>query len=256
MSLICCKLYSDYGTLYVRTLGTEEWTKLPQYLDPEFFDLHNVISPTFKPGMLSVIHQNERAAFVDGRLEKPLYLWRSTFKFAELYNIRVKEYLLGHSRLLGLVMTRVELLAVCKTPPAGELLETVASGEGELMYMDNVPTSTPVPSSWTTAVAEFSDRWKHGHQEIRLTFDRSIRFKDPWWPTEYTPPPQERIAGTKHWIWHAFLAFLCGFEWCYATWEEYELARWMSLNYVIAAKLPNPLVEFERMGDGWILIKP
>ena len=247
-------LYSAFGTLYVRTLGTEEWMKLPHYSGLEWIHLHNVIRPTFKPGMMSVIQQNEDAAIVDGRLIKPLYLWKSTFSFPELYNVRVKEYGIGDSVSLGLLITRIELLAVCKAPPAGQLLETRAGGKGELiLFDDGVETSKPVPSSWIIAGAEFSDRWTHGYQEIRLTCNRSIQLLEP---RKDTPQPQERIAGTDCWIWNAFLAFLCGIEWSVPTPEALDFALQMSLKNVVTSKSGSPFAEFEKMDDDWILIKP
>ena len=245
-------LYSTRGTLYVRTLGTEEWTKLPPQSGVESNLLHNVIWPTFKPGMMSVIHQNEETYIVDGRLIKHMYLWKSTFSFRELYNVRVKEYEIGDSPSLK-ILTRVEVLAVCKARPAGQLVEAIENAKGEIMFNDCVKTSTPVPSSWTTARAELSDRWTHGDQEIRLTFSRSIKSAEP---RKDTPQPQELIAGTKYWVWNAFLAFLCGFEWSSPTPEATQLAAQMSLKDVVTSKLGNPFAEFEKMNDDWFLIKP
>ena len=246
-------LYSAFGTLYIRTLGTKEWTKLPHYSGLEWIHLHNVIRPTFKPGMMSVIQQNEQAAIADGRLVKPLYLWKSTFSFPELYNVRVKEYGIGDSVPLGLLITRVELLAVCKAPPACQLLKTRAGGKGTIVFADHVETSKPIPSSWTIAGAELSDRWTHGDQEIRLAFNRSIQIVEP---RKDTPQPQERIAGTNHWIWNAFLAFLCGIEWSAPSREALDFAMQMSLKHVVTSKSGSPFAEFEKMDDDWILIKP
>ena len=248
-----CKLYSALGTLYIRTLGTEEWTKLPHYSGLELIHLDNVISPTFKPGMMSVNHENEDAYIVDDRLMKPVYLWRSTFSFPELYNVRVKEYGIGHSPSLNLLITRVEVLAVCKAPPATQLLKTIANAEGEIMFTNCVETSALVPGSWTIAGAELSDRWTHGDQEIRLTFNRLTQSVEP---RKDTPQPQERITGTKNWIWNAFLAFLCGSEWSAPTREALKSAKQMSLEHVVTSKSGNPFVEFEKMDDDWILIKP
>ena len=182
-----------------------------------------------------------------------MYLWKSTFSFRELYNVRVKEYEIGGSPSPDLPITRVELLAVCKARPAGQLVETIADAKGGIMFNDCVKTSTPVPSSWTTARAELSDRWTHGDQEIRLTFSRSI---EPAETRKHTPQPQKRIAGTKYWIWNAFLAFLCGFEWSAPTQEALIFAKQMSLEHVVTSKSGNPFAEFEKMDDDWILIKP
>ena len=246
-------LSSDLGAMYVRTLRTEEWTRLSYHSVLEWNHVQNVLRPTFQPGMMSVIQQNEDAAIFEGRLTRPLYLWKSTFSFPELYNIRVKEYGIREYPSMGLFINRIELLAVCKTPPAGQLLETSAGCRGEMIYNNYVETSKPVPSKWTIAVARFSDRWTNGHQEIRLTFSRSRQLFEPG---KAAPQYQEQIAGTMHWIWNAFLAFLCGTEWSAPTQKALDFAMQMSLEQVVTSPSGNPFAEFEKMDDDWILIKP
>ena len=248
-----CTLYSPLGTLYIRTLGTEEWTKLPHYSGLESIHLDNVIKPTFKPGMMSVTQENEDAHIVDDRLMEPVYLWRSTFSFPELYNVRVKEYRIGHSPSLNLLIIRVEVLAVCKTPPASQLLETIANAEGEIMFTNCAETSASVTSSRTKADAELSDRCKHLDQDIIIKINRLTQSVEP---RKDTHQPQERFTGTKDWIWNAFLAFLCGSEWSAPTREALKSAKQMSLEHVVTSKSGNPFVEFEKMDDDWILIKP
>ena len=237
----------------MRTLGTEEWTRLPYHSILDDGHLRNVLRPTFKPGMMSVIQQNENAAIIGNYLVRPLYLWKSTFSFSELYNVRVKEYGIYQDLSQGSFINRIELLAVCKAPPAGQLLETSAGCKGEMIYNNCVETSEPVPSKWTKAIAEFSDRWKNGHQEIRLTFSRSRQLFELG---KAPPQCQERIAGTMYWIWDAFLAFLCGNEWSAPTWKDLDFAVQLSLQQVVASPSGNPFAEFEEMDDDWILIKP
>ena len=72
--------------------------------------------PTFSPGMISVSQQTERPNIIDERLASPLYMWKATFKVAELYDIRIKEYESSHS---------IELLAVCESSPLGQGLVTI-----------------------------------------------------------------------------------------------------------------------------------
>lgn len=246
-------LGSDIGSLYVRTLGTQKWTWVPFASSLEWPYVRNVVRPTFQPGMMSVILQNENAAILDGRLGRPLYLWKSTFSFQELNNVRVKEVEIERYLGRGLLITRIELLAVCKAPPAGHLLETKVGVNEEMIYNDCIETSNPVPSGWRTDVAELSDRWRHGFQEIRLTFTRASKsvqlVREP-------PQDEERVAGTMHWSWNAFFAFLGGSEWIVPTREAVESAVQMSLKDVVASRSDNPFAELEKVDDDWILIKP
>ena len=246
-------LHSKVGNLSIRTLGTEEWTLLPCHTVLELNHMQNVVSPTFKSGMMSVIQQHEDAAVFDGHLIRPLFLWKSTFSFPELCNVRVKEYGIYQYPEIGLFINRIELLAVCKAPPAGQLLEVRAGCEEEIFYNNWVETMKPVSIKTKRAVDEFYDRWRTGDQEIRLTFSRSKKIvglgRD-------APEDQALAAGTLHWIWNAFLAFLCGTEWSAPTRQALDSAFQMSLEQVVRSPSGNPFAEFERTNDGWILIKP
>ena len=245
-------LHVPVETLYVRTLDTSEWTKWPHYSGLERKDLRNVMKFSFKPGMVSVIQQIEGAAIVDGRFQKPLHLWKSTFRFPELYDVGVKEYGIGDSSSLGTIQTRVELLAFSKAPPIGQLLVARAGGKKEMVYIDCVETSRPVPSSWATAVAKFSNRWTEGHQEVRLTFKRVIQVD----PSKISPEPLKRITGVKNWVWNAFLAFLCGMEWRPSKREALDFAGQIYLMDVVNSNIDNPFANFEEVHREWILIKP
>ena len=246
-------LDSDLGALYVRSLGANQWTRLPYLSIREWGQVQNVIKPTFKPGMMSVVHQEEEAAIVDGRLVKPLYLWKSTFSFSELYNVRVKEYEIGGLRQLGLRLTRIELVAVCKAPPTGQFLESRVGSEEQTIYNDCVETSKRAPGRWKTAAAQFSDRWRHGYQEIRLTFSRSRQVVRP---QKDAPKDIKRIAGTMHWIWDAFLAFLCGYEWSAPSQSALDSAVQALLHHAVASQSKNPFAELKRIADNWVLVKP
>lgn len=248
-----CTLSSKLGNLSITTLGTEEWTTLLGHRVLELNLEQNVLRPTFKRGMMSVIQQHEDAAVFEGHLIRPLFLWKSTFSFRELYNVRVKEYGICKYPDMGLFINRIELLAVCKALPAGQLLEIRAGSDEEIVYANWVQTIKPVPIKTKRAVAEFSDRWKTGYQEIRLTFSRSKKTVGLW---RDTPEYYRRAAGTLHWIWNAFLAFLCGTEWSAPTHQALDSAFQMSLEQVVASPSGNHFADFERMNDGWILIKP
>ena len=68
------QIYSSSGSLYIRTLGTEEWMKPPHFEGSENYSSNNVLRPTFTPGSISVIQQTKMYDIVDDRLTSPLYM--------------------------------------------------------------------------------------------------------------------------------------------------------------------------------------
>lgn len=83
------QLYSGKGTLYVRTLGTEEWSKLPHIEGSDTSSFQNIIWPAIHPGMISAIQRNKKPSIVDGHLASPIYMWKATFNVAEPYDLRL-----------------------------------------------------------------------------------------------------------------------------------------------------------------------
>lgn len=98
--------------------------KPPHFEGSENYSSNNVLRPTFTPGIISVIQQTKRYDIVDERLASPLYMWKVTFKVAELYDVRVMEYEFGHSVKNDDFRIHIGLLAVCKNPPVGQGLGT------------------------------------------------------------------------------------------------------------------------------------
>lgn len=50
----------------------------------ENYSSNNVPRPTFNPGIISVMQQTGRYDIVDERRASSLYMWKATFKVAEL----------------------------------------------------------------------------------------------------------------------------------------------------------------------------
>lgn len=94
------------------------------------------------------------------------------FKVAEAYDVRVKEYEFGHSVKNDDFRIRIELLAVCKTPPVGQGLVTTTGAKRDSIM--NAFTETFEPAAGSVAIAKLSDSWTAGDQELRLTFTRAI----------------------------------------------------------------------------------
>ena len=115
------QLYSGKGTLHVGTLGTEEWTKLPRSKgSSDTSSFQNVMWPTINPGTISAIQRTERSSILDGHLASPIYISKATFNFAELYDIRLKEYDFGLLKDVKPHKIRIEILVGCKSPPVGQ----------------------------------------------------------------------------------------------------------------------------------------
>ena len=165
-------------------------------------------------------------------------MWRATFNFPDLYNIRVKEYKFGESAYNTNYRIRIEMTAACNVPPAGQGLMTAAGVKRADVLNRAVETCESVASS--VAIANIADRWLSGNQEVKLTFTRTTQLK----------------SGTKLWIWDAFMAFVCGAEWPTQTRNTLHIAAQKSLKEVVNAKFGNVYAEFETKEDEWILIKP
>ena len=234
------QMYAASGSFFIRNLGDEEWVKPDHFPGSISVSHQNVMKPIFVPGGFSFIQYTEEPRSGDNqdRLGKDLYMWRATFDFADLYDIRVTEYKFGQSAHNTNYRIRIELTAACKVPPAGQGLVT-AGGVKRANVLDRaVETSVSVASS--VAVAKIADRWRSGNQEIKLTFTRTTQLK----------------SGSKLWIWDAFLAFVCGVEWAPQNRNARDVAAQKSLKEVVNARVGNLYVEFERKEDDWILIKP
>ena len=163
-------------------------------------------------------------------------MWRATFNFADLYDIRVTEYefrLPGHN-----TKYRIDLTAACKVPPAGQGLMTAAGVKSADVRDRAVKTSKLVASK--VAIANIAERWLSANQEIKLTFTRTTQLK----------------SGTKTWIWDAFMAFVCGVGWTAQNRNALDVAAQRSLKEVVNSTFGNSYAEFEAKEDEWILIKP
>ena len=248
------QMYAGAGAFFIRNLGDEEWVKPPHFHDYISLSFQNVIRPTFTPGSFSFIQYTEEPRFDEqDRLAKDLYMWRATFNFADLYDIRVKEYKFGQSAYNTNYRIRIEMTAACKVPPAGQGLMTAAGVKRADVLDRAVETSESVASS--VAVANIADRWLSGNQEIKLTFTRTTQIKRK--PDKRNPPTRlDTNAGSKLWIWNAFMAFVCGVEFSTHNRNALDVAAQKSLEEVANAKFGNLYAEFETKEDEWILIKP
>ena len=231
-AVVRTKHYIQKANLKIRAVGTDKFYLPPQRQGAEPSVSYNVGRLTFKPGAISVCQRlhNGLSAFM--RLESDLYLWNATFKIADLRNIRVREDFYSDK-------TRVDLLAVCTAPPIGHGLVAKAGTDVREMYEVAVGTSEPTASR--VAIANLSDRWASGDQEIQLTFYRSKQ-------------PQYNVQG-KLWVWDAFLAFLCGREWSTPTFDTFRSHAYRPLAEIVNSKSLNPYAEFEKEKNGWVLIK-
>lgn len=122
----------------------------------ESYSSNNVARPTINPSIISVMQQTGRYDIVGERLASPLYMWKATFKVAELYDVRVREYEFGHSVKNDGFRIRIELLAVCKTPPVGQGLVTTVGVKRDLIM--NASTERLKPAASSVAIAKLSDR--------------------------------------------------------------------------------------------------
>ena len=248
-------MYAASGAFFIRNLGDEEWIKPDHFPNSRAVSFQNVMKPTFVPGGFSFIQYTERPWFGDNqdRLGKDLYMWRATFNFADLYDIRVTEYKFGQSAYNDNYRIRIEMTAACKVPPAGQGLMTAAGVKRANVLERASVMFKPIASS--PAIANLADRWQSGNQEIKLTFTRTTSTKRK--PGKDNP--QNALAtnaGSKLWIWNAFMAFVCGVEFSTHNRNALDVAAQKSLKEVVNARFDNLYAEFETKEDEWVLIKP
>ncbi len=240
--------YCTNGRLEIRTIGTEDWHKPPAY---EYYLADgpcNVVRPWFRPGSIQVFQQAAKPTFdSNGRLASASYMWMTTFNVADLHDIRIKESAIGQSdsRL------RIEILAVCKVPPTGSGLKIPAGTKVTDLYHKTEATSEPTATS--IALANLSDRWASGEQEIHLTFNRTTRTERK--PGRNRPQhTKEIVVGPKVWVWSAFLAFLCGLEWEARNKDTVVSAAKTGLKDIVESTFANPYAQFQKRDGDWVLI--
>lgn len=179
-------------------------------------------------------------------------MWEATFKVAELYDIRLREVEFSQSNKNNNSRTRIDMLAKCKTPPAGRGLVTAAGVHQQMAMQSYRETSDQIASG--VALANLSERWTAGHQEIKLTCQRStqtMRIPGKHKPKHHMEP----VTGTKLWVWDTFLAFLCGVEWKAPNRKAVGTAAQQSLDEIISSPFGNKYADFEMEDDGWVLVK-
>ena len=191
----------------------------------------------------------------DRHLESALYMSKATFNTADLHDIRVKEYefgrpLDGTSEDPGRI--RIEVMAVCKVGPVGQGLFVREGTLREHIYNNAKETSEPTASC--SGLANISERWASGEQEIKLTFTRTTQ-TEPNSGKNKPKGKKEPIAGAKVWVWYAFLAFVSGETWTSATLAQFSSAAHLTLADIVNKPYDNPHVDFEKKEDGWFLIK-
>ena len=226
-------MYAASGTFFIRNLGDEEWVKPDHFPDSISVTFQNVIQPTFVPGGFSFVQYTEepRLDYDQDRIRKDLYMWRATFNFADLYDIRVTEYKSGPVAHNFDYRIHIEMTAACKVPPAGQGLMTAAGVKRADVLDRAVETSEPVASS--VAIANIADRWLSANQEIKLTFTRTTQLK----------------SGTKLWIWNAFMAFVCGVGWSAQNQFVFDVASQKSLKEVVNVIFGSSYADFEAKED-------
>ena len=252
LSVVRKEQYSTNGHLEIRAVGTEEWYKPSAYEGFYRDGPSNIVRPSFKPGSISVFQQVAKPDYaLGGHLNSASYMWKATFNVADLQEIhanRVKELQYGHSTANASFRIRIEILAVCKAPPTGSGLVVPKGVHTSNVYHKAEDASEPTASS--IALANLSDRWASGEQEIKLSFTRTTRVERK--AGKNKPQQQtESVTGPKVWIWHAFLAFLCGVEWEARNKDAVVVAAQKSLEDIVGLKFGNSYAEFEKREDNW-----
>ena len=246
--------YSQAGRLQIRTVGTEEWYALPDYEATGPKSKANVVRPTFRPGTISFLQQVQKPAYEEQRLASDLYMSQATFNVAELYDIRVKESKYGISNVNdNQYQIRIEILAVSKAPPVSQGLVAKAGLHVGEVFNKAEDTSESIASS--VAIANLSDRWVSGDQEIMLSFTRATQTERTTGAKKGRRGMESVTTKAKVWIWNAFLAFLCGMEWSAQNHDQLDNAARRSLAQIVDSNFPNPYAEFEKKDDDWILVK-
>ena len=239
--------YSLNSHLEIRDIGTEQWFKPPSYEGSQDMSPTNVVRATFTPGSISFFQPAAKPVYEKSRLVSALYMWKATFKFANLYDIRVKETEYGRTEKNDNVRQRIEILAVSKISPTGCELLTPAGTEISQVFNSARDTSDSTASG--TELAKLSDRWVSGAQEIKLAFTRTTQIQRKHrLGTQF-------VSGPKVWVWYAFLAFLAGSEWTSRNTDQFANAAQMSLAQIVNSGRLNPHADFEKKDDNWILIK-
>ena len=246
-------LHCRLETLHVRTIGTQEWMKWPYELLIERNGSRKVVMCSLRPGTMNVMHQMENPVMDDERLTQPLYSWASTFKFSELSNVRVREYRIGDSSLLGPHSTWIELVAVCSVEPVSQLM-VVPVGSRRKGFGGCVISRTPAPAIWTNADDEFASRWKDGYQEIRMNFHWSWNLTKQ--VVQRKDAPRTEQIMTETWIWNIFVVRVCDFQLSPKTQDHLQHLTQMSLDDFVASDITAPIADLVRMPDGWIWIIP
>lgn len=243
--------YSLKCYLYIRALGTEEWDLPIPY---ENYDAGkgpaNIIRTTFTPGAISVYQCAAEPMYKNNKsLASALNMWKATFRVADLHDIRVKEWEIPNDPDRRV---KIEIRAVCKAPPMGRGMTTPAGVKMEkVMHLAEDRSDSEASS---VGIANLSDRWATGEQEIRLIFARSRQI-------ERTPGPKDpqdkkkAVTGPKVWVWPAFLAFLCGKEWSSKTHTDFIVAAQQSLAQTLNSESTLDIADFEKKTDDWVLIK-
>ena len=249
-------MYAASGAFFIRNLGDEEWIKPDHFVNYAAVSFNNVMKPTFSPGGFSFIQYTDEPWYEENnqdQIGKDLYMWRATFNFADLYDIRVTEVKFGQSADNPNYRIRIEMTAVSKVPPAGQGLMTAAGVKRADVLERASVMSKPIASS--PAIANIADRWQSGNQEIKLTFTRTTSTKRK--PGKDNPQNRQATnAGSKLWIWNAFMAFVCGVEFSTHNRNALDVAAQKSLKEVVNARFDNLYAEFETKEDEWVLIKP
>ena len=90
-------MYAESGMFFIKNLGDKKWVKPDHFPDSISVIFQNARQPTFVPGGFSFVQYTEepRLYYDQDRIRKDLYMWRATFNFADLYDIRVTEYKSG-----------------------------------------------------------------------------------------------------------------------------------------------------------------
>ena len=239
--------YCSTGRLEIRAVGAKDWDA-PEYEWTSSTNT-NVLRPTFTPGELAVYQFTAEAVFgLRDRLQSDLYMWRTSFKLATFHDIRVKESQLGGQ----FPRIKIEMIAVCKTRPTGEGLLTSSGTERGKFYSDAQKTTEATARN--CALANISERWNSGDQEVKLSFTRVTHAERKHGKNLGKEGPKA-FAGGKVWVWQAFMAFLTGSSWTSATQTQFKNAALVSLAHIVDSG--SSYADFEKMGEtGWVLVKP
>ena len=163
--------YCTNGRLEIRTIGTEDWHKPPAYEGYLDDGPCNVVRPLFSPGSISIFQQAAKPDVTDtSRLKSASYMWKATLNVAELQG---KSHNMAIRKRTPLQKNRIERLEVCKAPRTGSALMVAEGVHTSDVYHEAEDTSEPTASG--VALANLSDRWASGKQEVHLTVPLSAK---------------------------------------------------------------------------------